>query len=145
MKRFIKQFSRHTIIGGTAFLIDYGLLIALTEHVGIHYLESATISFSISVIFNYFFSMRFVFERREDLSRGMEALVFFLLSVVGLILNNFLLLKMVDLMEIHYTIAKLLATFVVTIYNFGSRKYFLESNEAKGLAKQWLNTIINEN
>lgn len=118
------------MIGGVAFLIDYGLMVFLTEICGLYYLVSATISFIVSVIFNHRFSMRFVFERRDDLSRGKEFAIFTFLSTIGLVLNNFFLWALVSKAGIHYMIAKILSTGMVTMYNFFSRKYFLEKKEA---------------
>ena len=46
------------IVGVIAFLIDYGLMVALTEFFGVPYLISNTISFTVSVVFNYVASMR---------------------------------------------------------------------------------------
>ncbi len=126
MRRFIKQFLRHSVIGGTAFLIDYSLLVMLTEVAGLYYLWSATISFVVSMIFNYRFSMRFVFKRRTDISRKREFFIFLVLSAVGLGMNTLLLWFIVRYTSIHYLIAKLIATGIVTIYNFSSRKRFLE-------------------
>lgn len=131
MKRFIKQFLRHSIVGGTAFLIDYSLLIVLTEVAGIYYLWSATISFIISLIYNYRFSMRFVFKRRTDISRTREFMIFLVLSAIGLGMNNLILWIIVHHVSMHYLLAKLLATGIVTIYNFFSRKRFLEKKKKK--------------
>jgi putative flippase GtrA len=80
MRSFIRQFFRHSLVGGTAFAIDYGLLIALTEIAGLYYLWSAILSFVVSVVFNYRFSMRFVFQRRTDISTQAEFIIFVMLS-----------------------------------------------------------------
>ena len=53
MKKIINQLFKFGIVGGIAFVIDYGLLYLLTEKIGIYYLVSSLISFSVSVIFNY--------------------------------------------------------------------------------------------
>lgn len=129
MRNFIQQFIRHSMVGGTAFLIDYGLLIALTEVAGMYYLCSATVSFVISVIFNYRYSMRFVFNRRNDISKITEFTIFVALSGIGLVLNTILLWLFVDYANLHYSVAKLLAAVIVTVYNFNSRKRFLENHE----------------
>lgn len=126
MRKFVNQFFRHSIVGGTAFAIDYGLLVALTEIAGLYYLWSAILSFVISMVFNYHFSMRFVFQRRSDLSRQLVFLIFTSLSSIGLVLNTVLLWYLVTFTNMHYQPAKLIATLIVTLYNFFSRKRYLE-------------------
>ena len=46
------------MVGVIAFVIDYGSLALLTEVFGVNYLVSATIPFTVSVVFNYLASMR---------------------------------------------------------------------------------------
>lgn len=116
------------IVGIIAFLIDYGLMVALTEFFGVPYLISNTVSFIVSVIFNYVASMRYVFERRDDLSRHREFIIFVVLSVIGLILNDLLMWVFVSIWFIDYRIAKLVVTFLVSIWNFVTRKIFLEKH-----------------
>ena len=53
MEKLIAQFMKFGVVGVIAFVIDYGLMVALTELVGVNYLISATISFTVSVVFNY--------------------------------------------------------------------------------------------
>ena len=60
MKKIINQLFKFGIVGGIAFVIDYGLLYLLTEKIGIYYLISSLISFSVSVIFNYIASVLWV-------------------------------------------------------------------------------------
>ena len=61
-KKLIDQILKFGVVGGLAFLIDYVLLYALTEFVGIHYLISSVISFTVSLIFNYILSIKWVFD-----------------------------------------------------------------------------------
>jgi putative flippase GtrA len=102
-------------------------MILLTEAAGINYLISATISFIVSVIFNYLASMRFVFTRKEDLSRHREFMIFIALSVVGLILNDLFMWMGTSILLIDYRITKIVATALVMIWNFVTRKIFLEA------------------
>ena len=83
MKKLIAQFMKFGIVGVIAFVIDYGVMIFLTEVFGVPYLISTTISFVVSVIFNYFASMRFVFKRKDDMSRRREFIIFIVLSVAA--------------------------------------------------------------
>lgn len=127
MRKLIAQFLKFGVVGVIAFAIDYGLLAFLTEVIGANYLISATISFTVSVVFNYFASMRYVFTRRDDLSRRREFIVFVLLSVAGLGINDFCMWAGVEFFGIHYLIVKIAATVIVAIWNFVTRKIFLDA------------------
>ena len=116
------------IVGVIAFLIDYGLMVALTELFGVPYLISNTISFTVSVVFNYVASMRYVFERRDDMSRRREFIIFVVLSIIGLILNDLFMWLFVSVWFIDYRIAKIIVTVLVAIWNFVTRKIFLEKH-----------------
>ena len=88
MKKLIAQLMKFGVVGVIAFIIDYGLLALLTEAFGVNYLVSATISFTVSVVFNYVASMRYVFTHKEGMSRRREFIIFVVLSVIGLGINN---------------------------------------------------------
>lgn len=115
--------------GAIAFVIDYGLLALLTEVFGVNYLASATVSFTVSVTFNYLASMRYVFRHKEGMSRRREFVVFVVLSVVGLGINNACMWAGVELLGIHYLVVKIGATFIVMVWNFVTRKVFLDAGE----------------
>lgn len=129
MKKLIKQILKFGIVGGLATLIDYIVLWLLTEFVGFYYLASAAVSFSVSVIFNYICSMRYVFVPRENVDKRKEFLVFLVLSIIGLGLNQLLMWLGTGVMGVHYLITKLCATALVMIYNFVTRKLFLEKRD----------------
>ena len=52
MKKLFAQLMKFGVVGFIAFLIDYGLLAFCTEILHINYLVSATIGFTVSVVFN---------------------------------------------------------------------------------------------
>ncbi|CDM68235.1 GtrA family protein [Clostridium bornimense] len=126
MKKLIDQIFKFGIIGALAFVIDYGIMILLTEVFNVNYLISSGISFTISVIFNYICSMKYVFVGRDDMSREKEFIIFVILSVIGLGINQIIMWLMVDKLGIFYAIVKLFATAVVMVWNFVTRKIFLE-------------------
>jgi len=129
VEKLIAQFMKFGVVGVIAFCIDYGLLIFCTEVLHINYLVSATIGFTVSVIFNYLASMRFVFKHKEDMSRRREFIIFVVLSVIGLLINNGLMWAGVEMLNIHYLITKIFATAVVMVWNFVTRKIFLDAGE----------------
>ncbi|MDD3218353.1 MAG: GtrA family protein [Lachnospiraceae bacterium] len=124
--RLRKQLLRHMIVGGVAFLVDYGIMVLLTELMGWNYLTSSGFSFAVSVLVNYALSTQFVFDINENNSRRRNFTVFVGLSCVGLGLNQLLMTVMVEHWLMFYMAAKIVATGIVTVYNFVSRKLFLE-------------------
>lgn len=129
MKKLLAQFMKFGVVGVIAFVIDYGLLALLTELFGINYLVSATISFTASVVFNYVASMRYVFMHKEGMSRRREFVIFVVLSVIGLLINNGCMWAGVELLGVHYLLTKIVATAIVMIWNFVTRKIFLDAGE----------------
>ncbi|MDO5117175.1 MAG: GtrA family protein [Eggerthellaceae bacterium] len=119
------------VVGVLAFALDYGLLAFFTEVLGIDYLISATASYIISTVFNYLASMRFVFRHRENMSRTREFVIFFIGSLIGLGINDGCMWLGVELLGVHYLITKLFATVVVAIWNFVTRKIFLDADREK--------------
>lgn len=125
-KELIAQLFKFGIVGVIAFFIDYGILWCLTEYIGLWYLLSAFISFIISVTFNYFASMKYVFVPREDMSERKQFLLFVGMSAIGLCINEAGMWLLVDLVGIYYMISKIGVTAVVMVYNFITRKLVLE-------------------
>ena len=121
---FIQLF-RYLFVGGLAFVVDYGLLVFLTEVLGLHYLISATISFIAGLIVNYFLSTSWIFRKSKLENKWLEFLIFSIIGVIGLGLNNLLLYLLTDKVHIHYMISKLLTTVVVMLWNFISRRIIL--------------------
>ena len=127
MKKLISQILKFGFVGAAAFVIDYGLMVLLTEVFNVYSLISAAISFTVSVIFNYVASVKWVFEVDEEKnSKQKQFIVFVVLSVIGLIINELIMWIMDSKFGIHYMISKLVATFVVMVWNFITRKIFLE-------------------
>lgn len=148
MKKLLEQLFKFGIVGVICFLIDYVIGIAImnimVKGFGEEYFELGTmigsaLGFTISVIVNYLLSFKFVFERKEDMNRKAEFIIFIILSVIGLGLNqiiiwicigpvyqNVAILQKLLNYNLAFTGAKVVATGIVMIYNFVTRKIFLE-------------------
>jgi len=133
MKKLIEQFLKFGVVGTVAFAIDYGILMLLSQVFHWNPVLSAAISFTISLIFNYLASMRFVFLHRDDLSPRREFVIFVILSIIGLVINEICMYVGVMLFGdggLAVTGTKIFATFVVMIWNFVSRKKWLDAGSA---------------
>lgn len=125
-KELIKQILKFGVVGGIAFVIDYLVLYICTDFLNIYYLVSAVISFTVSVIFNYILSVKWVFVINNNFSKRKNFIIFIVLSIIGLILNEIIMYLMVDVINVYYMFSKLISTFVVMIFNFVTRKVILE-------------------
>ena len=126
MKEIIKQLFRFGLVGGICFLIDYSILYICTDIFKIHYLISSVISFTISTIFNYILSIKWVFNLKENRNSRKDFVNFIVFSVIGLILNQIIMWFGVDILNIYYMITKIISTCIVMCFNFITRKIFLE-------------------
>ena len=105
-------------------------------------MAGSALGFTISVIVNYILSFKFVFERKEDMNRKAEFVIFIILSIIGLGLNQLIIwicvgpvygnvawLQRLLNYNLAYTAAKVVATAIVMVYNFVTRKIFLEKKD----------------
>ena len=125
MKKLIIQLIKFGIVGVVATVIDFGVLMLLKEILHIDVLVASGVSFSVSVTANYILSMIFVFEGSGE-SKIKEFLIFVALSIGGLLLNQLVMWLGTELMTIHYLWVKVFACVFVPVYNFVTRKIFLE-------------------
>ncbi len=121
---FIQLF-RYLFVGGFAFVVDYGLLYALTEWAGLYYLVSASISFLAGLVANYLLSTGWIFKTSKMDNKVGEFVIFSIIGVIGLGLNSLLLYAFTDWIHIHYMISKLLSAAQVMLWNFFARKIIL--------------------
>lgn len=123
--KLLNQIIKFGLVGGTAFVIDYVLLYFCTEFLHIHYLISSIISFTVSVIFNYILSIKWIFDvkKKQDVK---DFVIFIILSVIGLGINSLIMYVMVEKFGVYYMLSKIVSTAVVMVYNFITRKIFVE-------------------
>lgn len=131
VKVLLKKFGRYCAIGVTAFALDYALMVLLAELIGIDPLVAATASFCIATAFNYLAFMWLVFSRRADLGRRSEFLAFFLVTVVGLALNNLFLWAGIEYLAIDYRIMKLGSGATVGIMSSFARRALLDADRRR--------------
>lgn len=138
MKKLLQQFMKFGVVGISAFVVEYVCLYVFTEFafpaIFPHMTEdhcalfAAPVAFCISTIYNYIFSMKYVFEKRTDASGKKVFFIFIVLSLIALGLNQMLMTIFIKHFGIYYMISKVLATLIVTVYNFISRKAFIEEH-----------------
>lgn len=147
MKKLIEQILKFGVVGVICFLIDFAITngVAAVLRTQLHMatgkaaLIGAFWGFVISVIINYLLSMKYVFVRREGMDRKKEFVIFTILSLIGLAINELIIKVSIDVLYENWLWlksilspalvtagAKIVATGIVMVYNFITRKIFLE-------------------
>ena len=124
MGRNLLEILRFLLAGGSCLLLELGALYALTEAAGLHYLYSAALAFTLSVIVNYLMCRYWVFQGARQQS-AKAAAVFIGSSLAGLGLNQLCMWLFVEMAGLWYMAAKLLAAVVVTAWNYVLKRYAL--------------------
>ena len=125
-EKLLIQIFKFCIVGGIAFVIDYLSLIICKEVFHLNTLLAAAIAFTISVIYNYLASIKWVFDVNKEKDSKTNFIIFIVLSIVGLIITEIIMWFGTDVLNISYLIIKIVATAVVMVFNFITRKMFLE-------------------
>ena len=126
MKKLFEQIFKFVIVGGLSFVLDFIIYYVLTKLFGVYYITAGFFSFTTSLIFNYLMSMKFVFRSKDSLKKTHEFAIFATLSVLGLGLNLLSLFILVDVFKMNDLIAKVFVAGIVMVFNFITRKIFLE-------------------
>ena len=124
--KLFNQILKFGVVGGIAFVIDYVTLIICKELFNINVLLSAAIAFTVSVIFNYILSIKWVFDVNKEKNSRKNFIIFIVFSIIGLGLTELIMWFGTDVIKINYLIVKIIATGIVMIFNFITRKIFLE-------------------
>lgn len=142
MKKLFAQIIKFGAVGFLCFFIDYAIMVGLTELVGIPSLLSSGCSYTISTIVNYILSVTIVFDADKGANKAVQFIVFVILSLIGLGINQLCMWGgtawLESLMEqsqalasysqYAYMVVKIFATAVVMVYNFITRKIFIEKH-----------------
>ncbi len=135
-KESLFQFGKFVLVGGFNFLVDIGILNLLIFFsgiaVGYWYSVFKGISFLVANINSYLFNKNWAFSSKEK-DTGKQFLTFFLVSVVGLIVNNIVASGIVNLVGPQFglnagqwgNIGAIVASMVAMGWNFIGYKMFV--------------------
>ena len=126
MKRLFKQIFRFVIVGGTATIIDWGIYYILYNFLHINPLIANIMSFVVSVTYCYIASIKWVYDVDKSKNKIKIFIEFLIFSVIGLLISELLLWFGINKLGINAMLTKVIATGIVMVFNFITRKLFLE-------------------
>lgn len=116
---------RYFLVGGAAACVDIGLFLLFAKGFGLPYLRVAAASFVIATLVNYLLSVRFVFRSGQRFGRRWEIAMVYLVSGVGLALNQLILFVCVEMVQLGLLLSKLTATGAVFFWNYFARRFLI--------------------
>lgn len=116
---------RYFFVGGTAAMVDFAIFAMLIKLAGLDWFWAAAISFVVATGVNYFLSIRHVFESGIRFARHQEVTLIFLVSGIGLAINQGVLFLLIGRFGLNALLAKVFATGVVFVWNFLARSRFV--------------------
>ena len=116
---------RYFFVGGAAAVVDIGIFFVFAKLAGYDYLLVGCIGFLVATAVNYALSVKHVFRSGIRYSKGKEIALVYLVSLVGLAINQLVLYLLIDKMGSEIMLAKLAATGVVFFWNFSARHFIV--------------------
>ena len=112
-----KLFGRNAVASAIVFIVDVAILVTLVEFANLQYFFAAAISFLIAITIHYVLAQVWIFQESDQgLARGYA---WFLLNAgIGLVITMAVLVGLVELLKLHYVVARVIASVVAGIASF---------------------------
>jgi len=133
-RQLIYEFLRYVLVGGMAFLVDFGVLYLSKTlffphmgHTGI--LLAAALGFTAGLIINYIFSLLFVFKQIDENAKRRKIrsfVLFVIIGIIGLLITELCMYAGVNLFgQKWYLIVKIFTAGIVLLWNYAGRKVLI--------------------
>lgn len=131
-----ERFFKFLVVGTIGFIVDFGTLTFLVEVMGFVPVVANTISFSAAVVSNFTLNRYWTYPDSRSKRRRIQVLQFGVVSIVGLAINNGILLLLEPPFDVllhavgvpstigGYIPAKMVGTIVVLFWNFFINRYW---------------------
>jgi putative flippase GtrA len=122
-KLFLLKFIKFCLVGFSGIFVDFGTTYFFKEVVKIQKYIANAIGFSLAATTNYFLNRIWTFNSHnpkilEEFSR------FFIIALIGLGINSAIIWLLNGRFKVNFYLSKLVATVIVTLWNFLINAYF---------------------
>lgn len=116
------QMIRYVMVGGSAFVLDFGTLWALKSGVGLPAWLAAACAYILSTLYSFMLQRKFTFS--ADLGVGNSAVRYGILLLVNLVLTSAIVEGFDYFLDL-YLVGKIVSTAAMTMWNFPIMKYWV--------------------
>jgi putative flippase GtrA len=122
-KVFLLKFIKFCMVGFSGVFVDFGITYFLKEVMKVQkYIANAT-GFITAATTNYILNRIWTFESHNP-EVFLEFTRFFIIALIGLGINSFIIWLMNGRFKVNFYLSKLVATIIVTGWNFLINAYF---------------------
>jgi putative flippase GtrA len=116
-KKFFPSFVRFCIVGGISAILDLLTLFILVEVLHAQVLFATACSFSVGTVNGFLLNKYYTFKERSN-RHLTQSLLYIGMSLIALFLTLLLMKILVDLLLLHYLVARVLTIVIVIFWTF---------------------------
>ncbi|HAD11053.1 MAG TPA: glycosyl transferase family 2 [Saprospirales bacterium] len=117
------KFLKFGVVGASGVVVDFGVTWLLKEQARLNKYIANSTGFACAVVSNYILNRIWTFHS-ADPNVGIQFAKFALIALIGLGMNNAIIYFLNEKQGVRFYMAKLIATGVVMIWNFGANLMF---------------------
>ena len=120
---FFLKFIKFSLVGFSGVFVDFGITFVFKEFLKIQKYVANTFGFIVAATSNYFMNRVWTFHSTNP-NIMLEFTRFFIIALIGLFINLLIIWAMSGKFKVNFYISKLVATVVVTLWNFLINAYY---------------------
>jgi len=120
---FLLKFIKFSLVGFSGVVVDFGITFVAKEFFRIQKYIANAIGFATAATTNYMLNRVWTFNSQNP-DIASEFSRFFLIALIGLGLNMLIVWAMNGRLKVNFYLSKLVATFMVMVWNFLINAYF---------------------
>ncbi len=124
-KNISVDFFKYIGVGSIAAVVDISIFTVFAKLLRFNYLVVALVSFTIATLVNYILSIKYVFKSGVRYTKGKEVFAVYVVSFIGLVINEIILYTLIDLLFTEMIFSKVIATGIVFFWNYLIRKKYI--------------------
>lgn len=124
----VRQFLLFASIGAVGTSGHFLTLILLVEGAALDAVWATTAGFTVGALINYALNYRFTF--RSDKAHHEALSKFFIIAIIGAVINSLLMYLGVDVLGGHYLLVQVIASLTVLFWTFAGNKLWTFAEKA---------------
>ena len=120
---FFLKFIKFCLVGFSGVFVDFGITFLFKEILKIQKYVANAIGFITAATTNYIMNRLWTFESHNP-NVALEFTRYFLIALIGLGINSLIIWAMSGKLKVNFYVSKLVATVVVTVWNFLINAYY---------------------